>query len=139
MQGYDPDTIIFHELIHASRQMRGVAEDTQVTKGYVDVEDFLAIVIANIYISEKGKSFLFGDHKGGQLKQPQTFWNNGQKTNMTPRQLMLNFKAGQPDFYRDLVNVGPLGPPTDPRNWVWLFDRDLRAGKALADSIFGQG
>jgi len=45
-----PDEVLFHEMVHAGRLL---GHDD----GSDDEEEYFAILIANIYISEKGKSF----------------------------------------------------------------------------------
>jgi hypothetical protein len=54
--GSAPDEVLFHELVHALRQEQGELEDLVTgdqDHDYDDDEEFLAIVMANIYISEK--------------------------------------------------------------------------------------
>ncbi len=132
--GYDPDEIMFHEMVHASRQMRGVQDYTSVYPLYDNVEEYIAIVLCNIYMSEKGATTLVGGHGDEPLRQPEKFLDNVQNIDLPPRQLMLQFKGDQPNFYRDLANLGPPVPAFNP---VWQFDRDLRAGKALANVMLG--
>jgi Effector protein len=53
--GHQPDEVLHHELVHASRQMRGVMNEMPVNKGYDDMEEYLAVVLTNIYLSDKGQ------------------------------------------------------------------------------------
>jgi len=85
-------------------------------------------------MSEKGATTLVGGHDDEPLRQPEKFLDNVQNIDLPPRQLMLQFKGDQPNFYRDLANLGPPVPAVNP---VWQFDRDLRAGKALAGAMLG--
>src|SRR5262245_24897674 len=63
--GAQPDEVLFHEMVHAARQMRGIAENKGVKHMYDTEEEFFAIVIANIYASELGLSRdLRADHHG---------------------------------------------------------------------------
>jgi hypothetical protein len=48
--GWGPDEVLFHEMVHA---MRILGNDD----GPLKEEEFFAVLVANIYISEKGKSF----------------------------------------------------------------------------------
>jgi NleD-like pathogen effector protein (putative zinc metallopeptidase) len=121
LPGQAPDEVLFHELVHASRIMRGVYRSDFVNKEYDEYEEYVAIVVANIYLSEKGQWTLKGDHDssryGARLKGKRLddFMNNSQGINLPPMQLMDEFKAAQPDFYRDLSNL----PRERPRyNWV---------------------
>ncbi len=134
--GYEPDEIVFHEMIHASRQMRGLLENESVNRGYDNVEEYLAIVLCNIYLSEKGQTILVGGHGDEPLRHSEKFLDNEQNIDVSPRQLMLKFKNGQQDFYNDLANIRPPVPAFNP---VWQFDRDLRAGKTLAGVMLGGG
>jgi len=46
--GHQPDEVLHHELVHASRQMRGVMNQMPVNKGYGNNEEYLAVVLTNI-------------------------------------------------------------------------------------------
>src|SRR5262245_32826953 len=61
----DPDDTLLHELVHALRMLRG--EFNQVPtwdRDWVNEEEFLAILVTNTYLSEKGKKHLRGTHLG---------------------------------------------------------------------------
>jgi hypothetical protein len=67
-----PDEVLFHEMLHALREMQG--EFDQVPTGpqdklYDNVEEFLAILMTNIYVSEKSPTLavLRKDHHGTQV------------------------------------------------------------------------
>jgi len=121
LPGHAPDEVLFHELVHASRIMRGVSRPSFVNREYDDYEEYVAISIANIYLSEKGQQILKGDHDGSRHgarlrgRRRDDFMNNSQDINLPPMQLMDEFKHDQPDFYRDLSNL----PRDRPKyNWV---------------------
>ena len=48
--GFGPDEVLFHEMVHAGRLLGN-------DDGPLKEEEFFAVLVANIYISEKGKSF----------------------------------------------------------------------------------
>ena len=48
--GWGPDEVLFHEMVHAARILGN-------HDGPLAEEEFFAVLVANIYISEKGKSF----------------------------------------------------------------------------------
>jgi hypothetical protein len=48
--GWGPDEVLFHELVHAARIVG-------FDDGPLDEEEFFAVLITNIYMSEKGKSY----------------------------------------------------------------------------------
>src|SRR5262249_50774702 len=57
-----PDEVLLHEMVHAARDMKGVSYLLPMAKGYENEEEFLAIVITNVYLSEKGQTALAADH-----------------------------------------------------------------------------
>src|SRR5262245_16369942 len=123
--GYDADEIIFHEMVHASRQLRGIQDETGV-RAYDTLEEYIAVVITNIYMAHKGKAKLAGDHDKGTLKDPAHFLDYVQDRKMTPRDLMRRLRAGQNAFYADLAQFGPPRPWFNP---VWQFEQEQRAGQ----------
>jgi Effector protein len=105
--GNGPDEVLFHELVHASRQMRGVQDASYVDHDYDDSEEYLAVVLSNIYLSEKGQLVLVGDHGTKPLQgvERDNFINNSQHNLLAPRQLLQDFKDSQRDFYNALANL----------------------------------
>jgi hypothetical protein len=61
--GGRPDEILLHELVHALRMTRGLFFCTYLLEDYDSVEEFYAILIANIYRSECGKASLRANHR----------------------------------------------------------------------------
>ena len=62
--GGAPDEVLLHELVHAMRFVRGQASRCRfdTPKGYAgDYEEFVAVVLANVYISETNRT-LRRDH-----------------------------------------------------------------------------
>jgi NleD-like pathogen effector protein (putative zinc metallopeptidase) len=116
-----PDEVLFHELVHASRTMKGVKQSAFVNRDYDDREEYLAIALANIYLSEKGQQALRADHYTTRLKgkERDNFMDNSQNLNLPPMKLMDEFKASQPDFYRALAQL----PRERPKyNWVRIHN-----------------
>jgi len=67
--GKEPDEVLFHELAHAYRRTRGVLLCERMGPPYDNpkekwdnIEEFFAILIANIYRSESRRQGLRGDH-----------------------------------------------------------------------------
>lgn len=59
---YQPDDVLFHELVHALRMMRGMI-DLVTIRDWDNVEDLYAILLTNIYLSSNGRDRdLRGDH-----------------------------------------------------------------------------
>lgn len=62
--GCQPDEALFHEMIHATRQMRGFFNPVPLGFFYDTEEEFFAILLANIYASETGRPLdLRSDHR----------------------------------------------------------------------------
>jgi hypothetical protein len=68
-----PDEILLHEMCHALRAMKGqmnrsntIGGQSLVQPGYAydDIEEFFAILVSNMYLSEKGLTTLRQDHHG---------------------------------------------------------------------------
>jgi hypothetical protein len=76
------DYVLLHELVHAMSDVSGMRADRMgAPAGYDNLEEFTAIVVANVYISENGEGYgsLVGGH-GGQtlpvlLTGSQAFYN----------------------------------------------------------------
>jgi Effector protein len=63
--GAQPDEVLFHEMVHATRQMRGILNPLPLGFLYDTEEEFFAILLANIYASETGRPVdLRSDHHG---------------------------------------------------------------------------
>jgi hypothetical protein len=64
--GVSKEEILLHEIVHGMRQMSGTARCAAVpdNPGMDTVEEFMAIVISNVYHSEQNLPGLRSDHKG---------------------------------------------------------------------------
>src|SRR5262249_43247724 len=66
--GAGADEILLHEFLHAYRKVRGTYNRAPFHKGpdklYNDIEELWAILLTNIYISEKGATKLRRAHAG---------------------------------------------------------------------------
>jgi len=125
--GYQPDEVLYHELVHATRQMRGAMNEMPVNQGYDDLEEYLSVVLTNIYLSDKGQTKFQGNHGSRTILQgadADNFLHNSPNVDVTPTMLIQNFKDYQPDFYRALANL----PPGRPQyNWVRQYDQEAQA------------
>jgi Effector protein len=113
--GSGADAILHHELVHASRDLRGVTSQSSVS-GYKNVEEFMAVVITNIYMSEtdplgdlRGS---YGDEKHPAIKllNPDRFLDNWQHIHPAPRLLLKTFSIDQSELYEDLAFLRVAAP-----------------------------
>ncbi|MGD9631499.1 MAG: M91 family zinc metallopeptidase [Pyrinomonadaceae bacterium] len=113
-----PDEILFHEMIHAIRGGLRLNDARPVAGGlkrYSNTEEFLAILITNIYISDasNGKgSGLRAGHAGkspleAQFSRSLSFFASSAK--ILP--LLKEFKDKQPKFFADLAKVKSVFNP----------------------------
>ena len=69
-----PDEVLLHEMVHALRAMQGKRNPVPTEgglKGYDNEEEFLAVVVTNVYMSANNKTQLRADHAGyTPLKAP---------------------------------------------------------------------
>jgi len=113
--GFQPDEVLFHELVHVTRMIRG--QETFVTvegrPNFGNIEEYFATVITNIYLSEKGKEarlrgFYTPDSADppkdwSVMKDPAGFYRNNDGLSMPPDRLMDMFQRTQMLFYHDLA------------------------------------
>jgi len=113
-----PDEIVFHELVHAARQMRGVSYKREVNREYNNMEEYIAVIITNIYLSEKGQHYLRANHAvhkkpdDDELANADGFLDNSQQVDLAPRRLLEQFMTRQFRFYVALSNI--------PRAVAWF-------------------
>jgi hypothetical protein len=112
--GYEADAVLFHELVHATRARAGAVNLRSVNPGYSNEEEFIAVVLANIYLSEKtgGKRWLRGNYETQLfLEDPDGFLDNSQKISPSPRELLERFPSFQPGFFYALAAIDvPFNP-----------------------------
>lgn len=66
--GHRPDEILCHELVHAMRHTQGELDRRPMKDDFDRVDEFHAIMVANIYCSERGRP-LRRNHHGGAAMQ----------------------------------------------------------------------
>ncbi len=142
--GFRPDEVLFHELVHITRMIRGRVTHVKVDGkgGYGNIEEYFATVISNVYLSDEGQIKLRGFYSNDFIKQnkrevkingetvmviidplpkdwsvmkdPDNFYNNPDNLDIPPRQLMQIFKDEQPDFYFALAHLPEIKPKFNP-------------------------
>jgi hypothetical protein len=68
----EPHEILFHELVHAYRHVAESPVKLSLgggLKGHTDFEEFIAVLVTNIYASANGKKVLRRDHRGHKALQ----------------------------------------------------------------------
>jgi hypothetical protein len=103
------DEILLHEMVHGLRRMRNTVDGHKPLDQprYDTVEEFMAIVVSNVYRSEVGRPGLRADHHGftalpAAQENAQAFLDvpgNGPDSN---KARMTQFKRDNPDFFNDL-------------------------------------
>lgn len=112
------DETLLHELVHATRQVTGVRFHMPVNEGYSNLEEFIAVVVENVYRSEKRRTHL-RDYRGVPI-DPANFLDNP-KLNPSPRLLLGQFRSMQPSFFAALAKIGPATASFNP---VRQFDAE---------------
>ncbi len=158
--GFKPDEVLFHELVHVTRMIRGRFTHVKVDGkgGYGNIEEYFATVISNVYLSDEGQTKLRGFYSNDFIKQnkrevkingetvmviidplpkdwsvmkdPDNFYNNPDNLDIPPRQLMQIFKDKQPDFYFALAHLPEIKPKFNPVGQH--FRENLHPNKAPA-------
>jgi hypothetical protein len=64
--GSAPDEVLLHEMLHGLRDMAGQKDLSKIGGDYDTMEEFYAILITNMYMSERGRSLLRKNHHGHQ-------------------------------------------------------------------------
>lgn len=91
--GADPDRVLLHELVHALRKMQGLENseplDATYLRQYGDSEEWLAILVENVYQSANGKTDFRGGHdKSTKLMPPENTSEGFMLNNRSNRALM---------------------------------------------------
>lgn len=136
------DNILFHELIHSFRQMTGKWRHDPMGDGYDYLEELIAIMITNIYMSLEGvpNEKLRGSHSIPflALSQAPGFWMTFDMSYYSSYDKQIDrFAKDNPELYRPLANI------QDPiAKWNPLRQREMVvSGEFLknrpSEGIFG--
>ena len=109
--GSQPDEVLLHELVHALRYTAGLNNDKRKVpfqKKYDNFEEWIAILITNIYHSECGRKYRRSNHHSFWFKSADndTFLDEGMN-----RMHVRQFRRQQPLLFNDLNNVKALFNP----------------------------
>jgi hypothetical protein len=123
--GFLPDEVLYHELVHTTRMLRGKQTHIDVTgrPNFGNIEEYFATVIANIYLSEKGQDArLRGVYSTSGpnppkdwsvMRDPDKFCDNVDRLSISPHDLMEMLSATQKEFYQALAHL-PTPPKFNP-------------------------
>jgi hypothetical protein len=105
-QTYGADDVLLHELTHALRMVSGVEYGRSVTGGYGNQEEFLAVLVTNMYRSNKNLPLF--DYALNPIN-PNTFLDT--RMSPTPRELIRRLRDRQPSLFAALKSVhAPFNP-----------------------------
>ena len=127
--GSQPDEVLFHEMVHASRMMRGRSFALPVNQGYGNEEEYISVVLTNVYLSEKGQTVFRANHDfppNRTLLRPDKFLDNVQGVDLSPKVLIERFRLSTPDFYRAYAAIDATSAPFNP---IREFDKRRLAGQ----------
>jgi len=106
------DEILLHEMVHGLRQMEGTTDFHKPADvpHYDTVEEFMAIVVSNVYRSEMKRPGLREDHWGfssmaKDLEDPKKFLDAPGKNGESNHSRMKQFQKDNPDFFADMKKV----------------------------------
>jgi hypothetical protein len=119
--GMEPEEVLFHELVHAVRRLRGVTDRTRtLTPVHVNLEEFTAVLVTNIAMNEKNQ---FAQLRYGErtfIAMPAQYQTSaGFLRNAEHADLVKRIVARDPTLSRDIAN-SPTPNPFNP------FRRHLR-------------
>ena len=114
--GFLPDEVLLHELVHAQRHISGLSRQVSLKgtslDGFGDEEEFFAVTVANLYISESGRSAsafpgqsrLRSDHGRGALSADED-WDLVQFLDPAYIRLVKKYCEQHPKLSRGLAGV----------------------------------
>ena len=154
--GFEPDEVLFHELVHATRDLRGFHTGRPVDGDFGNEEEYLATTLANLYLSEKGKPLrgVYDEPSergrsreikaNGQtlfrvidpppkgwavMRDPDHWYDAPGPVNLSPDELIQRFSDTQKAFYRALSQLPDAKPKFNP---VKEHAKRRASGQALA-------
>lgn len=108
-----PDETLAHELMHATRKVRGIVHRMATDSGYGNLEEFLAVVVENMYRSEKGRPLYDYHH---HRIDPAKFLDSD--VTPSPRLLLGLMRANHPTLFEALAALSPGKPSFNPMRQV---------------------
>ena len=116
--GVKKDEILLHEMVHGMRQMHGTSRcsATPDNPGLDTVEEFMAIVISNVYRSELNLPGLRADHWGfmplaGDVSSSQAFIDKDKDKPTSNYKRLMQLKMEHPELCNNLKKVSATFNP----------------------------
>ena len=110
--GASPSQVLFHELAHAYRYANGAFNRRPTTagsSGYTDMEEFFAVVLSNVLISDptysSGNRTLRADHDGFQPLASTLSTSRGFVSHIPNRNKIRELVASEPELTKALAGV----------------------------------
>jgi hypothetical protein len=114
-----PDEVLLHELVHAARQMKGIVDSSAVDSRYDNEEEFVAIVVCNVYLSEKKQTQFRASHgtvprkiakytigtRCEVLSEPEKFLANPLKVIPAPVDVLRKVRTREPQLWKAMSAV----------------------------------
>jgi hypothetical protein len=127
--GFKADEVLFHEMVHAVRAIHGVSTSTfRMGGGYDNEEEFVAVVVTNVYLSEKKQTALRANHGRGALRDPANFLDSPDVPPPGARGLLSIVRLNQPRFFASLAAIEPKEAAFNPLRQ--LADETAKAASA---------
>ena len=100
---FGSDDVLIHELFHTARAMQGLSYFEKTNDLYDDLEEFFAILVANVYLSETGRNNLLrADHVRSSIvnldMNSKDFWEKYEHR-------ILKLKKQNPRFFNLMAQV----------------------------------
>jgi NleD-like pathogen effector protein (putative zinc metallopeptidase) len=113
LHGCQRDEVLLHEMVHGLRYMQGKSNVIPTDdSNYDNDEEFLAIVVTNVYLSAKGSLQLRADHHGYSALSAPLNTSTGFLSNTANRKLMNIYKLVWDPTFAQLSRV--LTAPFNP-------------------------
>ena len=105
--GADAGEVLFHEMVHALRAMSGVENRMAMGRQFDTREEFVAVLVTNIYTSERGRfAWLRADHGATRLLSPGDW-----RTDPEMQALIRGISTSEPGLVLRLARVSaPFNP-----------------------------
>jgi hypothetical protein len=104
--GAPADEVLFHEMVHALRDMQGLSNPVPtVNTSYLNEEEFLAIVVTNVYISAKGGTKFRANHFDNSILWSPLNTSKGFVEDEENRKVLNNYASMWQPTFGQLANL----------------------------------